>query len=75
MNFDTHAGVSQRAGLVGIRVLDHAMFDVPPMPPAAEIPEPSLALLRGWIECGAPGPETGQEAPGCPDPEAMVVCP
>lgn len=75
VNFDTHAGVSQRSGLVGIRVLDHATFDVPPMPPAAEIPEQSLALLREWIECGAPGPETGQQGPVCPDPEAMVVCP
>lgn len=69
-NFDTHAGTSERAPVIALRVLDwQSAPDVKPMPPAAIVPEEELALLREWLECGAIGPESGTPGPLCPDPE------
>jgi len=72
-NFDTHAGASERAQIIQLKVLDYMTVEgVTPMPPAAVIPEDELALLREWIECGAPGPESGVAGAACPDPGAPV---
>jgi hypothetical protein len=50
------------------RILDRAVVMKPtPMPPAAIIPEDDLALLKQYIECGAPGPDAAQMSM-CPDP-------
>lgn len=72
-NFDNHAGVALQAAVIGIRTLDP-----PPdmkMPPAAIIPEDELAMLREYIDCGAPGPDAGKPPLMCPDPEVMTDCP
>lgn len=51
------------------RVLGRAVDMAPsPMPPAAIIPAGELALLARYIECGAPGPDVGDEFHTCPDP-------
>lgn len=72
-NFDTHAGASERAQIVKLRVLDwETVQGVTPMPPAANLPEDDLALLREWIDCGAKGPESGQPGMTCPDPGTPV---
>jgi hypothetical protein len=72
-NFDTHAGVSAISQYVKLRVADYDTVEgLAPMPPAAVIPEDELALLREWIDCGAPGPEVGADPPACPDPGVVV---
>lgn len=72
-NFDSHAGAGERAAIIKLRVLDYMTVDgLTPMPPAAILPEEELALLREWIDCGAPGPQTGQSGELCPDPGAPV---
>lgn len=69
INFDTHAGASLFAQNIHVRVLDWSTLEnVTPMPPAAIVPDDELALLREWLDCGAPGPETGQAGLSCPDP-------
>lgn len=69
VNLDTHAGASQSAARVHVRAIDWSLTPgLTPMPPAAIVPEEELALLREWLDCGAPGPETGMQAPMCPDP-------
>jgi hypothetical protein len=67
VNFDTHAGASQLASRIRARALDVAP-DGDPMPPAALVPAEDLELLRAWLDCGAPGPQTGEIGPSCPDP-------
>lgn len=68
VNFDSHAGVVPFATSITVRAIDWKMYDANPMPPAAIVPDDELALLREWIDCGAPGPGTGQTPPKCPDP-------
>jgi len=73
VNFDNHAGVHPLAGYIELRVLDWVEQEgVKPMPPAAIIADDERALLREYLECGAPGPEPGQTGPACPDPGTMV---
>jgi hypothetical protein len=68
-NFDTHAGVRERAPVIALRALDWMTLEgVAPMPPAALVPEDELALLREYLGCGAPGPEPDAAGPLCPDP-------
>ena len=69
VNLDSHAGASQFAARLHVRVIDWSLTPgLTPMPPAAIVPEAELALLREWLDCGAPGPQTGEPAPSCPDP-------
>ncbi|MBK7825315.1 hypothetical protein [Nannocystis sp.] len=68
VNFDAHAGVVPFAASIEVRAIDWQKYDSKPMPPAAIVPDDELALLREWIDCGAPGPDTGQPPPKCPDP-------
>jgi hypothetical protein len=69
INFDSHAGAVPFAASIEVRAIDWQMYEgVTPMPPAALVPADELALLREWIECGAPGPDTDEPAPKCPDP-------
>ncbi len=77
VNFDHHAGVHPLAAYIELRVIDWAAQEgVKPMPPAAIVPDDQLALLREYLECGAPGPEVGGVSPSCPDPETVVAdCP
>jgi hypothetical protein len=68
-NFDTHAGVHERAPVIALRAIDWMTLEgVAPMPPAAIVPEDELALLREYLDCGAPGPEPDAAGPACPDP-------
>jgi hypothetical protein len=68
-NFDTHAGVHERAPVIALRAIDYMTLEgVAPMPPAALVPEEELALLREYLDCGAPGPEPDAAGPACPDP-------
>ena len=77
VNFDQHAGVHPFAAYIELRVLDWAEHEgTKPMPPAAIVPDDERALLREYLQCGAPGPEVGQTGPSCPDPDAVVPgCP
>ncbi|MBL8970688.1 MAG: hypothetical protein JNK56_08930 [Myxococcales bacterium] len=69
INFDSHAGTLPFAASIKVRAVDWQMYEgVTPMPPAAIVPDDELALLREWIDCGAPGPDEGVAAPKCPDP-------
>lgn len=69
INFDAHAGVVPFAASIEVRAIDWQMYEgTTPMPPATIVPDDELALLREWIDCGAPGPGTGQTPPKCPDP-------
>lgn len=69
INFDSHAGAAPFAASMKIRAIDWQMYEgVTPMPPAAIVPDDELALLREWIDCGAPGPDAGKPVPSCPDP-------
>ncbi len=69
VNLDSHAGALPFAANIKLRAVDWQMYEgTKPMPPAAIIPEDELALLREWIDCGAPGPDAGLPAPKCPDP-------
>lgn len=64
VNFDRHGDVKFRA----LQVLDLAVVQEPrPMPPATFIPEDELALLKQYLECGAPGPDRGEAFSTCPD--------
>lgn len=76
-NFDEHAGVHPLAAYIELRVLDWAEHEgTKPMPPAAIIPDDERALLREYLQCGAPGPGVGQTGPSCPDPDTVVPdCP
>jgi hypothetical protein len=76
-NFDEHAGVHPLAAYIELRVLDWAEHEgTQPMPPAAIIPDDERALLREYLECGAPGPGIGKTSPSCPDPDTVVPdCP
>ena len=76
VNFDQHAGAYIQAPNIALRVLDWAEHEkVTPMPPAAIVPDDQRALLREYLDCGAPGPEMGQAAPVCPDPGTKPDCP
>ncbi len=69
VNLDSHAGALPFAANIKLRAVDWQMYEgTKPMPPAAIIPDDELALLREWIDCGAPGPDVGLPAPKCPDP-------
>ncbi len=69
VNLDSHAGALPFAANIKLRVVDWQMYEgTKPMPPAAIIPDEELALLREWIDCGAPGPDMGLPPPKCPDP-------
>lgn len=69
VNLDSHAGALPLAANIKLRAVDWQMYEgITPMPPAAIVPEDELALLREWIDCGAPGPDVGLPPPLCPDP-------
>jgi hypothetical protein len=69
INFDSHAGALPFAANIEVRAIDWQMYEgATPMPPAAIVPDDELALLREWIDCGAPGPGAELPAPTCPDP-------
>ncbi len=75
VNFDVHSSTAKFAPLIGLRVLDYEVHDVPPMPPAVVIPSDQLELLREWIDCGAKGPEAPDlPVVCCPDPSPQDNC-
>lgn len=76
VNLDRHAGVHTLSASIELRVLDSAEQEgVKLMPPAVIIPDDQRALLREYLECGAPGPEVGVTPSNCPDPETVPDCP